>query len=46
MLKNSKAFSDFDNTDGQQTDYECIRVVSSPAVSHYKHRRQQTRGTN
>ena len=25
----------FDNTDGQQTDYECIRVVNSPRVSHY-----------
>ena len=36
----------FDNTDGQQTDYECIRVVSSPTVSHYKYRRRQTRGTD
>jgi dihydrofolate reductase len=34
----------FDNTDGQQTDYECIRVVNSPTVSHYKYRRRQTRG--
>jgi dihydrofolate reductase len=36
----------FDNTDGQQTDYECIRVVNSPTVSHYKYRRRQTRGTD
>jgi len=36
----------FDNTDGQQTDYECIRVVNSPRVSHYKYRRRQTRGTD
>jgi dihydrofolate reductase len=36
----------FDNTDGQQTDYECIRVVNSPTVSHYKYRRRQTCGTD
>jgi dihydrofolate reductase len=36
----------FDNADGQQTDYECIRVVNSPTVSHYKYRRRQTRGTD
>jgi dihydrofolate reductase len=36
----------FDNTDGQQTDYECIRVVNSPTVGHYKYRRRQTRGTD
>lgn len=36
----------FDNTDGQQRDYACIRVVSSPTVSHYKYRRRQTRGTD
>ena len=36
----------FDNTDGQQTDYECIRVVNSPMVSHYKYRRRQTRGAD
>ena len=36
----------FDNTDGQQTDYECVRVVNSPTVSHYKYRRRQTRGTD
>jgi dihydrofolate reductase len=28
----------FDNMDGRQTAYESIRVVSSPAVSHYKYR--------
>jgi dihydrofolate reductase len=28
----------FDATDGRQTDYDCIRVVNSPTVSHYKHR--------
>ena len=36
----------FDNTDGQETDYECIRVVNSPRVRHYKYRRRQTRGTD
>jgi dihydrofolate reductase len=29
----------FDNTDGRQTAYECVRVVNSPAVSHYKYRK-------
>lgn len=28
----------FENTNGRQTGYECVRVVSSPAVSHYKYR--------
>jgi len=28
----------FDDTDGRQTDYDCIRVVNSPTVSHYKYR--------
>jgi dihydrofolate reductase len=28
----------FDNTDGRQTAYECIRVVNSPSVSHFKYR--------
>jgi dihydrofolate reductase len=28
----------FDNADGRQTTYECIRVVNSPSVSHYKYR--------
>jgi hypothetical protein len=28
----------FDNADGQQTAYECIRVVTSPSVTHYKYR--------
>jgi dihydrofolate reductase len=36
----------FDNTDGQQMEYECVRVVNSPTVSHYKYRRRQSRGTN
>lgn len=26
----------FDNMSGRQTDYECVRVVSSPSVTHYK----------
>lgn len=29
----------FDNTDGRQTAYECVRVVGSPAVTHFKYRR-------
>jgi len=29
----------FDNTDGRQTAYRCVRVVSSPSVSHVKYRR-------
>jgi dihydrofolate reductase len=28
----------FDRADGRQTAYECVRIVSSPAVSHYKYR--------
>ena len=36
----------FDNTEGQQAKYECIRVVNSPMVSHYKYRRRQSRGTD
>jgi len=28
----------FDNMDGGQLRYECIRVVSSPAVTHFKYR--------
>jgi dihydrofolate reductase len=28
----------FDNLDGRQPPYECIRVVGSPSVSHYKYR--------
>jgi dihydrofolate reductase len=28
----------FDNTDERQTAYECIRVVASPSVSHFKYR--------
>jgi dihydrofolate reductase len=35
----------FDKTDGRQTTYECVRVVNSPTVSHYKYRRQ-SRGTD
>src|SRR5687767_7252704 len=29
----------FEKTEGQQTGYECVRVVNSPTVSHYKYRR-------
>ena len=29
----------FDNTDGQQAKYECVRIVNSPSVSHYKYRK-------
>lgn len=28
----------FDNLDGWQTGYECVRVVASPTVVHYKYR--------
>ena len=28
----------FDNTEGRQSDYECVRVIASPAVGHYKYR--------
>jgi dihydrofolate reductase len=28
----------FDNTDGKQTAYECVRVVNSPTASHYRYR--------
>ena len=28
----------FDNTDAAQTGYECVRVVTSPSVTHYKYR--------
>jgi dihydrofolate reductase len=28
----------FEDTDGKQTAYECVRVVNSPSVSHYKYR--------
>jgi dihydrofolate reductase len=31
----------FDDTDGRQTDYDCIRVVNSPTVSHYKYLRKK-----
>jgi dihydrofolate reductase len=34
----------FDNTDGRQTAFECVRVVNSPAVSHYKYRRKERGG--
>ncbi|HEX7677374.1 MAG TPA: hypothetical protein VF713_04575 [Thermoanaerobaculia bacterium] len=29
----------FDNLDGGQLRYECIRVVCSPAATHFKYRR-------
>jgi hypothetical protein len=28
----------FDNTEGRQRGYECVRVVNSPTVGHYKYR--------
>ena len=28
----------FDNTEGKQTAYECVRVVNSPSVTHYRYR--------
>lgn len=28
----------FDNIDGRQTAYDCVRVVASPSVSHFKYR--------
>ncbi len=28
----------FDNADGRQTSYQCVRVINSPSVSHYKYR--------
>lgn len=31
----------FDSTDGRQTAYECVRVVNSPTVGHYKYRLKQ-----
>jgi dihydrofolate reductase len=31
----------FEDTGGRQTDYECIRLVSSPSVSHFKYRLKQ-----
>jgi dihydrofolate reductase len=33
----------FDNTDARHTDYECVRVVNSPSVSHYKYRLKRQR---
>lgn len=29
----------FENMDGRQTGYQCVRVVNSPSVGHYKYRR-------
>ena len=34
----------FDNMRGEQTGFECVRVVSSPAVGHYKYRRKGADG--
>src|SRR5258706_8180971 len=31
----------FDNMDGSQTRYECIRVISSPSLTHVKYRLMQ-----
>src|SRR5688572_12272173 len=33
----------FEQTDGRQTEYECIRVVCSPAAAHYKYRLTRAR---
>jgi dihydrofolate reductase len=33
----------FDHTEGRQADYECIRVINSPSVSHYKYRLRHSR---
>ena len=30
----------FDKADGRQTEYECVRVVNSPTVSHFKYARR------
>ena len=32
----------FDNTDRKQSAYECVRIVNSPSVTHYKYRRAVT----
>ena len=34
----------FENTDARQAAYECVRVVNSPAASHYKYRQRQQAG--
>jgi dihydrofolate reductase len=31
----------FENMDARQTGYECVRVVNSPAVTHFKYRRAE-----
>ena len=31
----------FENTDGRQTSYDCIRLISSPSVSHFNYRLKQ-----
>ncbi|MDM7916084.1 MAG: dihydrofolate reductase family protein [Candidatus Eisenbacteria bacterium] len=30
----------FENTEGRQAEYECVRVLGSPSVSHFKYRRK------
>src|SRR5205814_8218630 len=30
----------FDNTDGFHTNYECVRIIHTPAATHYKYRRR------
>ena len=30
----------FDNTGGFQTNYECVRIIHTPAATHYKYRRR------
>ncbi len=33
----------FENTDGRQAAFECVRVINSPAASHYQPRRGAAR---
>ena len=32
----------FNHTDGQQKAFECVRIVSSPTVSHYRYRKRSS----
>jgi dihydrofolate reductase len=36
----------FGNTGARQAAYECVRIVNSPTVSHYKYRLKQERRVN
>ena len=33
----------FEDTNGRQSAFECVRVISSPAVSHFKYRAKRAR---